>query len=76
MFPEIGRIKIFYHSPARIAEFVSEYIFLIFKKKQKKARRQKEKETKEEKIISVENLTRYDDIVNLLSVLLTYLIES
>ena len=37
------------------------YIFLI--KKNNKTRRQKAKETKEEKIISVENLTGYDDIV-------------
>ena len=39
----------------------SEYMFLIFLKKI--TRRQKAKETKEKKIISVENLTGYNDIV-------------
>ena len=29
LFPEIGRVKIFYHSPVCIVEFVSKYIFLI-----------------------------------------------
>ena len=31
LFPEIDRAKIFYHSPARIIECVSEYTFLISK---------------------------------------------
>ena len=30
---EIGRVKIFYHSPSRIVKYVSEYIFLITKNK-------------------------------------------
>ena len=38
------------------------YIFNL-NKKQKKKTRQKGKETKEEKTISVENLTEYDDTV-------------
>ena len=44
----------FYHSPARIIECVSEYIFLISKRKQAK-NPPKKKNTKEEKIISPEN---------------------
>ena len=63
-FPEIGGVKIFYHSPAGIAECLSEYIFLIFIK------RRKEKK----KTVSVENLTGYDDIVSVY--FLTFLIES
>ena len=54
-----------YHSPARIVECLLEYIFLIsYKKKQTTAtRKKKPKETKEEKRISVQNLTGYDNIV-------------
>ena len=76
LFPEIGRVKKFYHSLAHIVECVSEYIFLIPKKKKnnnntsnnnnnksKITRRQKEKKTKREERISVENLMVYDDIV-------------
>ena len=63
-FPEIGRVKIFYHSPAGIAKCVSEYIFLIFIKKKKRKK----------KTVSVENLTGYDDIVS--AYFLTFLIES
>ena len=63
LFPEIGRIKIFYHSPTRIVECVSEYIFLISKKTNKQTRRQKANETKDKKRISVENLTGHADIV-------------
>ena len=48
-----------FHSSIRIFECVSEYIFLISKQKEPK----KAKETKEEKIISLKNLTGYDDIV-------------
>ena len=33
LFPEIGRVKKFYHSLAHIVECVSEYIFLIPKEK-------------------------------------------
>ena len=57
-----GRWNLFYHSPACIVECVSEYIFLISEKR-KKTRTQKAKETKEEKRISVENLTKYHDII-------------
>ena len=58
----------FYRSSARIVECVSEYIFLTSKKKKKKkktkiTRRKKVKETKEEKKISVKNLTGYNDFV-------------
>ena len=62
--PEIDWEKHFYHLPARIAECVSESIFLISKKKKKKKKKGKKnqtKETKEEKRISVENLTGYYD---------------
>ena len=31
LFPEIGRVKFFYHSPVRIVECVSECTFLIKK---------------------------------------------
>ena len=60
MFPETGRVKKFYYSPARIVECVSEYIFLISKNKQAKKTKAKQvykqaKETKEKKIISAEN---------------------
>ena len=62
-FLEIGWVEIFYYAPAGIVQCVSEYIFLISKQKQKTRRQKKEKETKEEKRISLENLTGYDDIV-------------
>ena len=53
-------MKIFYYSPARIVECVSEYIFLISKNKQAKKSKTKQeykkaKETKEEKRIFPEN---------------------
>ena len=35
LFQEIGRVKKIFHSPARIVECVSEYIFLISKNKKK-----------------------------------------
>ena len=46
-------MKIVLHSPARIVECVSEYIYM----------RQKKETTKEEKRISMENRTGYDDII-------------
>ena len=63
LFPEIGRVKKFYHSLAHIVECVSEYIFLIPKEEEKKkknnrnnnnnkskiTRRQKEKKLKEKR---------------------------
>ena len=56
MFLEIGRVKNFYHIPARIVEWISEYIFLISKNKQKVNKNTtKSKETKEKKRTSVEN---------------------
>ena len=45
-----------------MVEYVTEYIFSIWKKKQQKDRR-KAKEIKEEKWIFMENLTVYDGIV-------------
>ena len=74
LFPEIGQVNFFYHSPAHIVERVSEYIFLIVKEKYK-SKRQNAKETKKEKRISVENLTMIS-LANFASVLLTYFIES
>ena len=41
LFPEIGRVKFFYHSPARIAEYVSEYTFLSSKNNKTKNKNQK-----------------------------------
>ena len=65
MFAKIGRVKFFYHSPARIVECVSEYTFLISKNKQTSKKQQQQqqqqqeykkvKETKEEKRVSPEN---------------------
>ena len=40
--PEIGRVKNFYHSPARIVKCLSEYIFLIKKNKKKKLKKKRE----------------------------------
>ena len=56
----IYKTKFFYHLPARIVEFVSEYMFLISKKNKQTSKTKKEniktaKETKEEKKISPEN---------------------
>ena len=64
MFPETSRLKKILsltrpHSPMCIKI----YIFNFKKTKPKIARRQKAKETKEEKRMSVENLTRHDNIV-------------
>ena len=70
LFPEIGRLKNFYHLPARIVESVSEYIFFVSNKKtftdtktKETKENRKTKETKEETekenvvyTISVENL--------------------
>ena len=74
--PKISRVNFFYQLPARIIEYVSEYIFLIKKKykkektkkqqnkqRNKQTRRWKAKETKEDKRISVKDLTGYDYIV-------------
>ena len=74
LFPEIGRVKKFYHSLAHIVECVSEYIFLIPKEEEKKKKQQqqqqqqiknnkkaKRKKTKREERISVEMV--YDNIV-------------
>ena len=69
LFPEIELVKSFYHLPACIVECYQNMYFNYKKKqpkkkkKKEKRRRQKAKETKEEKRISVENLTGYDDIV-------------
>ena len=71
LLPEIGLLNFFYHFHDRIAECVSEYIFLISKQNKKTIAttnnyKTKSKETEEEKIMSMENvtdLTGYDDIV-------------
>ena len=78
MSPEIGQVKIFYHSPVRIVECVSELYIFNYKKQHThtrthththththkiKTRRQKTKETKEEKRISAEKLRGYEDII-------------
>ena len=34
LFPKIGRVKIFFHSPARTVKCVLEFIFLISKNKE------------------------------------------
>ena len=47
--------KLFYHSPARIVECVSEYTFLSSKHNETKKRIKKTKETNEEMRISTEN---------------------
>ena len=49
----------FYQSPARIVECVSEYIFLISRNKEEKKKKKKlQKKTKEEKRMSPENLLK------------------
>ena len=63
MFPEIGQVKIFYHSPALIVECVSEYTLqYTFQKQQTKKQKTKKrdeskkaKETKEESRTYLEN---------------------
>ena len=58
LFPEIDRVKNFYHSLARIVECASEYQFLITKNKlatTKNKNTKKAKETKGEKRISPKN---------------------
>ena len=60
-FRKSARWKNFYHSPACINRCVAEC--LIFYKRNKKTRTQKAKETKEEKRVSMENLTGYDDVI-------------
>ena len=60
MFPETGRVKKIYYSPARIAECESEYIFLKTNKQKKQTSKAKQeykkaKETKEKKRISAEH---------------------
>ena len=57
MFPETGWVKFF------LSLIRPQNIYFQFKKQNKKTRRQKAKGTKEAKIISVENLTGYNDIV-------------
>ena len=52
LFPEIGRMKFFYLSPALIIEFLLMYIILISKSKQKskkKTKKQKQKQNKNTK---------------------------
>ena len=57
-FYKLTRWNFFYDSPVRIVEYISEYIFLISKKKtkaKKSKNTKKAKETREEKRISREN---------------------
>ena len=62
LFPDF-QVNFFYHSPARIVECISQYIFLISKRKKSKRikKTKKAKEIKEENKIFVKNLTGYDD---------------
>ena len=57
LFPEIDRMKNFYHSPTRIVGCASRYAFLSSKniKQTTKKQSKKAKETNEEKRISPEN---------------------
>ena len=62
LFPEIGQLKIVLSLTRPHSQMcIRPYIFN--QKKNKQARTQKAKETKEEKRISVKNLTGYDDVV-------------
>ena len=48
MSPKIGRMNIFYHWPARIVEYVSEYMFLV-KQQQQQQQKQKQVSKKQKK---------------------------
>ena len=51
LFPEIGWVDFFYHSPARIVECLSEYIFLISNKtKKQNNKKSKRNERRKENI--------------------------
>ena len=50
MFPEIGQVKNFYHSPGRMVEYVSEYIIFNFKKQTYKQKKKKEYKKKQKKL--------------------------
>ena len=64
MFPEIGQVKIFYHSPALIVECVSEYTLqYTFQKQQtKKQKTKKEMNQKKQKKLKkkVEHIWKID----------------
>ena len=59
LFPEIGREKILFS----LTRLHNQICIRIYISEKKKKRRQKAKETKEEKRISAENLTGFDDIM-------------
>ena len=64
MFPEIGRVKNFLSFTRLHNRMCIKINVFNFKKKQsKKTTRQKAKDTKEEKRVSVKNLTGYDYMV-------------
>ena len=77
LFPEISRVKNFLSLTRPHSRICIRICVFNFKKiKPKIIKIQKTRETKNEKRISMENVTGYDDIVcKLLCVLLTYLIE-
>ena len=59
LFPELRWVNIFYHSPARTVEFVSEYIHLISKKKQtSKKKKQEYKKCKRKENISGKSIKK------------------
>ena len=60
LFQEIGRVKNFYHSPARIVDCVSKYIFLILKTTTATTVRiQRAKDSKEENRIPVDTMISF-----------------
>ena len=69
----MGRVKVFYNSP--IVECVSEYIFLIWKKKKAWDKKQMKLKNKREHLWKIWRDTMIS-FKNLLCLLLTYLIES
>ena len=46
LFPEIGRVKLFYHLPACIVECVLEYTFLISKNNKQTTKKHKNQKSK------------------------------
>ena len=64
LFPEICRVnKIFFTHPPALSNVYQNIYFFQKKKERKKKKTKKVQATKEEKRITVENLTGYDDIV-------------
>ena len=75
LYPEIGRVKFFYHSPARMVKCISKYIFKKNKKQKRKKKTKKANNTEEEKRIYVEYITRYDDILREFSLCIFNLLD-